>query len=141
MPGEFRRALRSLTRRRTFAVIAVLTLALAFSIPAVVLSTVDRHFWRPLDLPGSDRLFTLQIWVEDGYFSPLSHPEYLQLREVGAEAEAFSLAAFGILDFTMVAGGAPTRVDVARAGRFTSATRAAPTAGTTTPPSSAGGTH
>ena len=113
MPGELRRALRSLTRRRTFAVIAVLTLALAFSIPAVVLSTVDRHFWRPLDLPGSDRLFTLQIWVEDGYFSPLSHPEYLQLREVRAEAEAFSLAAFGILDFTMVAGGAPTRVDVA----------------------------
>ena len=30
----------------------VLTLALAFSIPAVVLSTVDRHFWRSLDLPG-----------------------------------------------------------------------------------------
>ena len=129
-PSDLRRAFRSLARRRTFAVIAVLTLTLAFSIPAVVLSTVDRHFWRPLDLPGSDRLFTLQIWVEDGYFSPLSHPEYLQLREVGAEAEAFSLAAFGILDFTMVAGGAPTRVDVALvSGDFFTLLGAAPAHG------------
>ena len=114
MPGELRRALRSLARRRAFAAIAVLTLALAFSIPAVVLSTLDRHFWRPLDLPGSDRLFTLQILSENGYSSTLGgHPAYLRLREVGAEAEAFSLAAFGILDFTLVAGGAPARVDVA----------------------------
>ena len=111
MPASLRRALRSLARRRTFAVTAVLTLALAFSIPAVVLSTLDRHFWRPLDLPGSDRLFTLTIRAEDGYFSPLSHPEYLQLREVGAETEAFSLAAFGSLDVTVVVGGGPARLE------------------------------
>ena len=125
-PSDLRRAFRSLARRRTFAVIAVLTLALAFSIPAVVLSTVDRHFWRPLDLPGSDRLFTLQIRVEDGDFSPLSHPEYLQLRE----AEAFSLATFGSLEFTMVAGVAPTRVDVALvSGDFFTLLGAAPAHG------------
>ena len=35
------------------------------------------------------------------------------MREVGAEANAFSLAAFGILEFTLVAGGTPARVDVA----------------------------
>ena len=85
MAGELSRALRSLVRRRTFAVTAVLTLALAFSIPAVVLSTVDRHFWRPLDLwpirTGSSRCFTL--------------------------------ATFGPFDFTLVAGGPPTRVNVA----------------------------
>ena len=83
MRSDLHRAFRSLARRRTFAVTAVLTLALAFSIPAVVLSTLDRHFWRPLDLPASDRLFTVNIWVEDGYFSPLTHPEYLRLGEVG----------------------------------------------------------
>ena len=105
--------MRTLARRRTFAVTAVLTLALAFSIPAVVLSTLDRHFWRPLDLSGSDRLFTLHVASENGYSSTLGHPAYLRLREIGAEAEAFSLAAFGILDFTLVAGGAPARVDVA----------------------------
>ena len=110
MPRNLRRALRTLARRRTFAVTAVLTLALAFSIPAVVLSTLDRHFWRPLDLPASDRLFTLAIWVEDGYFSAVSHPDYLRLREVGAEAEAFSLAAFGSLDVTGVADGPPRAV-------------------------------
>ena len=69
--GDLGRALRALVRRRAFAVTAVLTLALAFSIPAVVLSTVDRHFWRLLDLADSDRLFTLQIRIEDGRFSPL----------------------------------------------------------------------
>ena len=112
VPGDLRRAFRSLARRRTFAVSAVLTLALAFSIPAVVLSTLDRHFWRPLDLPESDRLFTVQIRDEDGYFGQPRSSEHLPLlREMGAEA--FSLAAFESLDVTMVAGGAPTRVDVA----------------------------
>ena len=110
MPGDLRRAFRSLARRRTFAVIAVLTLALAFSMPAVVLSTMDRHFWRPLDLPEPDRLFTLQIQSEDGYFGQLRSSDHLPLvREKGADA--FSLAAFESLDFTMVAGGAPARVD------------------------------
>ena len=111
VPSDLRRALRSLARRRTFAVTVVLTLALAFSIPTVVLSTVDRHFWRPLDLAESDRLFTLQLQVDDGRFSPLSHPEYVQLHDAGTEA--FSLATFGQFDFTLVADGVPTRANVA----------------------------
>ena len=136
MPADFRLALRTLARRRTFAATAVLTLALAFSIPAVVLSTLDRHFWRPLDLPRSDELFTLTIWVEEDYFSPLSHPEYLRLREVGAEGEAFSLAAFGSLDFTIVAGDAPTRVDVTLvSGDFFTLLGVAPTQGRLLAPS------
>ena len=129
VPGDLRRAFRSLARRRTFAVSAVLTLALAFSIPAVVLSTLDRHFWRPLDLPGSDRLFTVQIRDEDGYFGqPRSSDHLPLLREMGAEA--FSLAAFENLDVTMVAGGAPTRVDVALvSGDFFTVLGAAPAHG------------
>ena len=110
--NDLRRAVRLLVRRRTFAAIVVLTLSLAFSLPAVVLSTVDRHFWRPLDLPESDRLFTMQLQLEDGTFSPQSHPEYTQVRDLGDEA--FSLACFGQFDFTMVAGGAPARVAVGR---------------------------
>ena len=128
VPGDLRRALRSLAGRRAFAATVVLTLALAFSIPAVVLSTVDRHFWRPLDLADSERLFTLQLRLDDGRFSPLSHPEYLQLRAAGAEA--FSLATFGPFDFTLVAGGAPTRVNVALvSGNFFTVLGAAPAHG------------
>ena len=128
VPGDLRRALRSLAGRRVFAATVVLTLALAFSIPAVVLSTVDRHFWRPLDLADSERLFTLQLRLDDGRFSPLSHPEYLQLRTAGAEA--FSLATFGPFDFTLVAGGAPTRVNVALvSGNFFTVLGAAPAHG------------
>ena len=103
-----RRGLRSLARRRTFAATIVLTLEFAFSIPAVVLSTMDR---RPLDLTDSDRLFTLQLEFDDRRFSPLSHPEYLQLRAAGAEA--FSLATFRPFDFTLVADGVPARANVA----------------------------
>ena len=113
MPRDLRCALRSLARRCAFAATVVLTLALAFSIPAVVLSTVDRHFWRPLDLAEPERLFTLQIQADDGSFSPLSHPEYVQLRDVGDGA--FSLATFGGFDFTLAAGGVPARVNVATA--------------------------
>ena len=111
MPRDLRRALRSLSRRRAFAATVVLTLALAFSIPAVVLSTVDRHFWRPLDLVEPERLFTLQIQADDGSFSPLSHPEYVQLRDSGEEA--YSLATVGGFDFTLTTGGVPARVNVA----------------------------
>ncbi len=136
MPRNLRRALRTLARRRTFAVTAVLTLALAFSIPAVVLSTLDRHFWRPLDLPASDRLFTLAIWVEDGYFSAISHSEYLRLREVGAEAEAFSLAAFGSMDVTVVDSGPPARLGVTLvSGNFFTLLGAAPALGRLLTPS------
>ena len=134
VPGDLLRALRSVARRRTFAATVVLTLALAFSIPAVVLSTVDRHFWRPLDLADSERLFTLQLRFDDGRFSPLSHPEYLQLRAAGAQA--FSLAAFGQFDFTLVAGGAPTRVNVALvSGNFFTVLGAAPAHGRLLAPS------
>ena len=111
MPSDLRRALRSLARRRTYAAAVVVTLALAFSLPAVVLSTLDRHFWRPLDLVDLHRLFTLQLLVEDGSLPPLSHPEYVQLRDAGGES--FSLAAVGQLDFTLVADGAPRRATVA----------------------------
>ena len=90
----------------------------------------------PLDLPASDRLFTLAIWVEDGYFSPLSHPEYLRLREVGAEAEAFSLAAFGSLDVTVVASGPPARLGVTLvSGDFFTLLGAAPALGRLLAPS------
>ena len=134
VPGDLRRALRSLARRRTFAATVVLTLALAFSIPAVVLSTVDRHFWRPLDLADSARLFTLQLQFADGRFSPLSHPEYVQLRDMGTDA--YSLASFGQFDFTLVADGAPTRVNVAFvSGNFFAVLGAAPAHGRLLAPS------
>ncbi len=73
---------------------------------------MDRHFWRPLELVDADRLFTAQIQNQDGRSSPLSHPEYLHLRDVGAEA-GFPLATFGPLDVTLVADGNPTRANVA----------------------------
>ncbi|MCY3844415.1 MAG: ABC transporter permease, partial [Acidobacteria bacterium] len=111
MAGDLRRALRSLARRRTYAAAIVLTLAFAFSLPAVVLSTLDRHFWRPLDLVDPDRLFTLQLLAADGSRPPLSHPEYAQLRDAGEAA--YSLAGFGQLDFTLVADGAPVRATLA----------------------------
>ena len=111
MRGDLRRALRSLARRRTYAAAVVLTLALAVSLPVVVLSTLDRHFWRPPGLVDADRLFTLQLLAADGSFPPLSHPEYEQLRDAGEAT--YSLAGFGQLDFTLVAGGAPVRATLA----------------------------
>ena len=83
MPSDLRRALRSLARRPTVAAAVVLTLSLAFSLPAAVLSALDRHFWRPLGLNDPDRLLTLQLLAEDGGFPPLSHPEYARLRDIG----------------------------------------------------------
>ena len=85
VPGDLCRALRSLTRHRTFAVTVVLTLALAAVCPPSD-SRRDHHFWRPLDLAESDRLFTLRLQVDDGRLSPLNNPDYVQLRDAETEA-------------------------------------------------------
>jgi putative ABC transport system permease protein len=56
---DFRYAVRTLLRSRSFAVIAVLTLALGIGVSVAIFSVVDHVLLRPLPFPDSRRLVAL----------------------------------------------------------------------------------
>ena len=61
MLQDVRFALRQLTRHRTYAAVAVLTIALGVGANAAVFSIADSVLFRPLPFPDADRLFVLRL--------------------------------------------------------------------------------
>jgi predicted permease len=92
---DLRFGLRMLRKSPGFAAIAVITLALGISANAVVFSVLNGLILRPLNVPQSQRLFTIQRGKDP---SPIqSYPDYLDLRDRnrsldGVIAYAFSRA-------------------------------------------------
>jgi predicted permease len=92
---DVRFGLRMLRKSPGFTAIAVITLALGISANAVVFSVLNGLILRPLNVPESQRLFTIQRGKDP---SPIqSYPDYLDLRDrnrslEGVVAYAFSRA-------------------------------------------------
>jgi macrolide transport system ATP-binding/permease protein len=92
---DVRFGLRMLRKSPGFTAIAVITLALGISANAVVFSVLNGLILRPLNVPESQRLFTIQRGKDP---SPIqSYPDYLDLRDRnrsldGVIAYAFSRA-------------------------------------------------
>jgi hypothetical protein len=88
--------LRMLRKSPGFTATAVITLALGISANAVVFSVLNGLILRPLNVPESQRLYTIQRGQNDP--SPIqSYPDYLDLRDRnrnldGVMAYAFSRA-------------------------------------------------
>ena len=76
---DIRFGLRMLYKAPAFTAVAVITLALGISANAVVFSVLNGLILRPLNVPQSQRLFTIQHGQDP---SPLqSYPDYLDLRD------------------------------------------------------------
>lgn len=81
MNSDLRLALRQLRKSPGFAITAVLTLALAIGANAVVFSVLNALVLRPLNVPQSESLFTLQRAFGDDFTPSQSYPDYLDLRD------------------------------------------------------------
>jgi predicted permease len=89
---DVRFGLRMLRNSPGFTAIAIITLALGISANAVVFSVLNGLILRPLNVPESQRLFTIQRGKDP---SPIqSYPDYLDLRDRNRSLEGVIAYAF-----------------------------------------------
>jgi len=100
--ADLRYAMRQLRRSPSFALTAVLTLAVAICANAVVFSVLNALVLRPLNLPGSQRLYTIE---QRELLN--SYPDFRDLRERNRSFD--SVAAYGITEAGINLGGNPTQ--------------------------------
>ena len=72
-------AARMLRKSPGFAAVSVLTLAVAIGSNAVVFSVMNGLILRPLNVPESERLYTVERAIDGD--SSQSYPNYLDLRD------------------------------------------------------------
>ena len=107
MFGDLRYTFRQLVKSPGFALTAVVTLALGIGANAVVFSVLNAVMLRPVNLPDSGNLFTVQRAFERGNTPSQSYPDYLDLRDKNHSFS--SIMAFNIVGPVGVdAGGNPS---------------------------------
>jgi hypothetical protein len=85
---DLRYTLRVLRKSPGFAVVAVLTLALAIGANAVVFAVLNGLFLRPLNVPQGQSLYAIQRGT-DTYITQ-SYPDYLDLRDRNRSFDALA---------------------------------------------------
>jgi predicted permease len=70
-------AIRQLRKSPGFAITAIVTLALGIGANAIVFSVLNALVLRPLNLPGAERLYTVQRFK----YPSQSYPDYVDLRD------------------------------------------------------------
>jgi predicted permease len=101
---DIRYALRQLRKSPSFAVVAVLTLALAIGANAVVFAILDALILRPVNVPHAESLWA----IERGSQKAVNHsyPDYLDLRDRNRSFE--DLAAYNVTGVGLDTGNNPS---------------------------------
>lgn len=104
---DLRFSVRQLRKSPSFAIAAVVTLAVAIGANAIAFSAVNGFILRPLGLPHEETLLTIERASD--HFTGESYPTYLDLRD---RVHGFDgLAAFNASQAWFdIGGGTPTRV-------------------------------
>jgi predicted permease len=107
MFDDVRYTFRQLVKSPSFALTAVVTLALGIGANTAVFSVLNAVVMRPVDLPEARNLFTVQRAFERGSTPSQSYPDYLDLRDRNHSFS--SILAFNIIGPVGVdAGGNPS---------------------------------
>ena len=101
---DLRYALRQLRKSPAFTISAVLTLAMAIGANAVVFSVINGLILRPLNVPQSESLYSLQRTSRKD--TNQSYPDYLDLRDRNHSFE--DLVAYSISQVALDTGESPT---------------------------------
>ncbi|NKB86804.1 MAG: FtsX-like permease family protein [Acidobacteria bacterium] len=110
--GDFRYALRALTRDWGFALTFIVTLGLGIGANTAIFSVVNGVLLRPLPYPDADRIVritqpALGIGVEDSYFS------FVETADLRTQADALDeVVEYGDWTFSVLGRGEPHRVTV-----------------------------
>ena len=100
MLSDLKLALRQLANSPGFAITAVITLALGIGANAIVFSVMNALVLKPLNLPGSENLYSVQRFT----YPSQSYPDYVDLRDRNHTFE--SLMIFQIIGAVGVDTGA-----------------------------------
>ena len=102
---DLRYSFRSLLRQPSFALTAVLTLALGIGATAAIFSVVNAVLLRPLPFPEPDRLVAVNtLWTETGRRSQnLSAPDFHDFKNQSQSFAAMGYYAGGETCVTMAA--------------------------------------
>src|SRR5262245_142467 len=98
-------ALRTLRRQPTFALIALLTLALGIGANAAIFSVIKAVVLNPLPYPDPQGIVVISEVNPDGNQGPVSIPTFEDLKKEARSLE--SVAAFRQVDFTFSGVGDP----------------------------------
>jgi predicted permease len=80
-PANFRFAVRTLAKSPSFALIAIVSLALGIGANTAMFSYVDAVLLRPLPVPDSGRIVEVDSTSPDTRLGRLSYPDYVDLRD------------------------------------------------------------
>jgi hypothetical protein len=92
LPGSFRLAARGLRRRPGFAVVSILTIALAVGANTAIFSVVNGTLLTPLPFREPERLVKLEARSNTGHMISLSIPNYRDWRDRSRGFESLALA-------------------------------------------------
>ena len=80
-PANFRFAVRTLAKSPSFALIAIVSLALGIGADTAMFSYVDAVLLRPLPVPDSGRIVEVDSTSPDTRLGRLSYADYVDLRD------------------------------------------------------------
>jgi putative ABC transport system permease protein len=105
---DFRYALRSLTKRPGFTVVATLTLALGIGANTTVFTFLNAVLYEPIPFHDTER--TVFIWSSDAH-NDRNNVSIADFRDWRAQAQSFEeLAAYGSDTLTLTGAGPPERI-------------------------------
>lgn len=92
---DIRQATRVLRKSPGFVIAAVLTLALGIGANAIVFSVLNALVLRPVNVPGGQRIYQVQLDIGKERYPSQSYPNFIDMRDHNTAFEGLAMYAIG----------------------------------------------